>query len=127
MDRVLAAMAEKQSNENIALYAAFLMPLLVLATTTFEPDTSRNKMTTRQLRMWLNVESEKLFKEAEALHKRTIKSKSNTRTRDTFRCFDAHMSAGKKELCLYIASGNRSRPLNFKAICALNQRTLLIT
>ena len=95
MDRILAAIAEKQSNENIALYAAMLMPHLVLARTTSEPDASRNKTTTRRLKMWLNGEIEQLFKEAEAVQKRTTKSKSNNRTRDMFRDFDAHMSAGK--------------------------------
>ena len=73
MDRVLAAIAEKQSNENTALYAAMLMPHLVLARTTSEPDASRNKTTTRRLRMWLNGEIEELFKKAEALQKRTAK------------------------------------------------------
>ena len=69
MERVLAAIAEKQSNEDIALYAAMLMPHLVLARTTSEQDASRNKRTTRRLRMGLNGEIE-IFKEAEALQKR---------------------------------------------------------
>ena len=72
-----------------------LMPHLVLAKTTSEPDASRNKTTTRRLRMWLIVEIEELFKEAEALQKRTTKSKSNNRTRDMLRDFDAHMCTGK--------------------------------
>ena len=88
MDRVLAAIAEKQSNENIALNAAMLMPHLVLARTTSEKDASRNKTTTRRLNRCG-------FKEAEALQKRTTKSKSNDRTRDMFRDFDAHMFTGK--------------------------------
>ena len=46
------------------------MPLLVLARTTSEQDASRNKRTTRRLRMWLNGEIEEIFKEAEALQKR---------------------------------------------------------
>ena len=95
MDRLLSAISEKQSNENIALYAAMLMPHLVLSRTTSEPDASRNKTTTRRLRMWLNGEIEELFKEAEALQKRTTKSKSNNRAKDMFRDFDTHMSAGK--------------------------------
>ena len=95
MDRILAAFAVKQSNENIALYAAMLMPHLVLARTTSELDASRNETTTRRLKMWLNVEIEQLFKEAEASQKRTTKSKSNKRTRDMFRDFDAHKSSGK--------------------------------
>ena len=84
MDRVLAAIAEKQSNENIALNAAMLMPHLVLARTTSEQDASRNKTATRRLNRCG-------FKEAEALQKRTTKSKSNDRTRDMFRDFDAHI------------------------------------
>ena len=62
MDRVLAAIAEKQSIENLALYAAMLMPHLVLAKTTSGPDASRNKTTTSRLRMWLNGEIEERFK-----------------------------------------------------------------
>ena len=72
-----------------------LMPHLVLARTASEPDASRNKTTTGGLKMWLNGEIEHLFKEAEALQKRTTRSKSNNRTRDMFRDFDAQMSGGK--------------------------------
>ena len=95
MDRVLSAISEKQSNENIVLYAAMLMPYLVLSMTTSEPDATRNKTTTGRLRMWLNGEIEDLFKEAEALQKRTTKPKSNNRAKDMSRDFDAHLSAGK--------------------------------
>ena len=95
MDRVLAAIADKQSIENLALYATMLKPHLVLAKTTSAPVASRNKTTTRRLRMWLSGEIEERFKEAGALQKRTTKSKSNKRARDMLRDFDAHMSAGK--------------------------------
>ena len=71
MLRVISAISEKQSNENIALYAAMIMPHLVLSRTTSEPDATRNKTTTRRLRMWLNGEIGEFFKEAEALQKRT--------------------------------------------------------
>ena len=92
MDSVLSAISEKQSNENIALYAAMLMLHLVLSTTTSEPDATRNKTTTRRLRLWLNGEIEELFKEPEALPKRKMESKSNNRAKDMFPDFDAHMS-----------------------------------
>ena len=39
------------------------MPHLVLASTTSEPDASRNKTTSRRLRMWLNGKIEEVFKE----------------------------------------------------------------
>ena len=95
MDRVIAVIAEKERNENIALYAAMLTFHLVLARTTSEPDASRTKTTTRRLRMWLNGEIGELFKEAEALQKRTAKSKSINGTRDMFRDFDVHTCVGK--------------------------------
>ena len=55
MDSVLAAIAEKQRKENIALYAAMLMPQLRLARIASEPDQSRNK-TTKRLKVSLNGE-----------------------------------------------------------------------
>ena len=86
MDRVLAVIAQEQSNENTALYAAMLIPHLVIARTTSEPDASRNKTTTRRLKMWLNGENEQLFKEAEALQKQKTKSKTNKRYVPRLRC-----------------------------------------
>ena len=94
MNCLMTPLAENSSKANIALYAAMLFPHLILARTSSEPDTSRNQVTTRRLRMWLTGEIEELFHEAEALQKRSTKPKSS-RKKDELREFDAHMSAGK--------------------------------
>ena len=94
MNCLMTLFAENSSKANIALYAAMLLPHLILARTSSEPDTSQNQVTTRRLRMWLTGETEVLFLEAEVLQKRSTKPKSS-RKKDELSEFDAHMSAGK--------------------------------
>ena len=61
--------AGNSSKANIALYAAMLFLHLILARISSEPDTSRNQITTRRLKMWQTGEIEELFHEAEAFEK----------------------------------------------------------
>ena len=89
MNCVLAAMAQKQNDENIASFAAMLMTHLVLTRPTAEPDASRNKTTTRRLRMLLNGETEDFFKEAEALILISLFGFANNKTRDMLRDLSA--------------------------------------
>ena len=94
LDCLLKPIAENSQHSPLSFYVALLLPHLVLARTTSDPDTSRNKVIARRLSMWLNGEIEPLFHEAEALQKRMPKSKSKHQ-KDEFKNFDVNMTSGK--------------------------------
>ena len=127
MNNLLAPLANNSCNSDMAMYAALILPHLVLSKTKTEVDGSISKIIGRRLKQWNSGQIEELFEEAKAIQLRLVKNNKNIDEKEIKR-FNKLMEKGKISSsirCLTEETGgvlSLSEKINGETVEAILQR-----
>ena len=91
---LLTPLANNSLNSDVAFYAAFVFPHLVLPKTKREVDGSISKIIGRRLKQWNAGQIEELFEEAKAIQMRLVKNNKRKDEKEA-KIFNKNMEKGK--------------------------------